>query len=182
MREGTVYRRFKARDGMWVKLRAPKWNDLDEMLNFINGLVKERAMILMNEPQTRDQEVDWLGRLLSGVEKDKMVAVIAEVDGRFAGSCEISPKRGYSSHLGSLGISLNAEFRDLGIGQQMMLEAEKQARRLGLEVIDLEVFATNARAIHTYEKIGYKITGKIPEALKYGGSYVDALIMTKRIA
>ena len=35
---------------------------------------------------------------------------------------------------------------------------------------------------YVMEKVGYKITGKIPEALKYGGGYVDALIMTKRIA
>ncbi len=182
MREGTVYRRFKVHDGRRVTLRAPKWDDLDDMLSFINGLVGERAMILMNELQTREQEVDWIGKLLSGVEKDRIVAVVAEVDGEFAGSCEISPKIGYSRHLGTLGISLSAGFRDLGIGQRMMLEAEEQAKRIGVEVVDLEVFATNPRAIHTYEKVGYKITGKIPEALKYGGEYVDALIMTKRIA
>jgi RimJ/RimL family protein N-acetyltransferase len=182
MKEGTIYRQFKARDKRSVTLRAPKWGDLDDMLGFINGLVEERAMIMMNEKQTRDQEIDWVGKLLSGVEKDKMVAVIAEVESCFAGSCEIIPKRGYSNHLGSLGISLVAEYRDLGIGQEMMLEAEKQALHLGVEVVDLEVFATNPRAIHTYEKLGYKITGKIPEALKYGGEYVDSLIMTKRIA
>ncbi len=182
MKEGTVYRRLKARDGRKVTLRAPKWGDLDDMLQFINGLVEEKAMILMNEKQTRDQEIGWMSTLLSNVEKDKMVGVVAEVEGKFAGSCEITPKRGYSSHLGTLGISLVAEYRDLGIGQEMMLEAEKQVKRLGVEVVDLEVFATNARAIHTYEKVGYEITGKIPEALKFGGEFVDALIMTKRIA
>jgi ribosomal protein S18 acetylase RimI-like enzyme len=182
MKEGTVYRRLKARDGRKVALRAPKWGDLDDMLQYINGLVEEKAMIMMNEKQTRDQEISWLSTLLSNVEKDKMVAVVAEVEGKFAGSCEITPKRGYSAHLGTLGISVVAEYRDLGIGQEMMLEAEKQVKRLGVEVVDLEVFATNARAIHTYEKVGYKITGKIPEALKYGGGYVDALMMTKRIA
>lgn len=155
---------------------------MDDMLHFINSLVEEKAMILMNEMQTRDSETNWIGTLLANVEKEKMVAVVAEVEGKFAGSCEITPKRGYSSHLGSLGISLLAEYRDAGIGQEMMLEAERQVRRLGVEVIDLEVFESNARAIHTYEKIGYKITGKIPEALKYGGKYLDALIMTKRIA
>ena len=63
-----------------------------------------------------------------------------------------------------------------------MIEAKKQVRRLGVEVVDLEVFENNARAIHTYEKLGYKITGRIPEGLKYKGKYIDALIMTKRIA
>ena len=44
----------------------------------------------------------------------------------------------------------------------MMLEAEKQALRLGVEVVELEVFAANARAIHVYEKVGYKVTGRAP--------------------
>ena len=64
----------------------------------------------------------------------------------------------------------------------MMLGAEKQVRSLNVEVVDLEVFEKNERAILIYEKLGYKITGKIPEALKYKGEYIDALIMTKRIA
>jgi ribosomal protein S18 acetylase RimI-like enzyme len=182
MKEGTIYRSFTARDGRNVTLRAPKWADLNDMLHFINSLVEEKAMIMMNEKQTRDSEIGWLTTLLGNVEKDKMVAVVAEVEGSFAGSCEITPKRGYSSHLGSLGISLLAEYRDAGIGQEMMLEAEKQARHLGVEVVDLEVFDVNERAIHTYEKLGYKITGRIPEALKFGDGYHDALIMTKRIA
>jgi ribosomal protein S18 acetylase RimI-like enzyme len=182
MKEGTVYRSFKARNGRRVTLRAPKWADLDDMLHFINSLVEEKAMILMNEMQTRDSEITWIGTLLGNVEKDKMVAVVAEVDRQMVGSCEIMPKRGYSNHLGTLGISLLDGYRDQGIGQEMMLEAEKQVRRLGVEVVDLEVFETNARAIHTYEKLGYKITGRIPEGIKYSGKYIDAVIMTKRIA
>jgi ribosomal protein S18 acetylase RimI-like enzyme len=150
MKEGAIYRSFTARDGRKVTLRAPKWGDLDDMLHFINSLVEEKAMILMNEMQTRDSEITWISTLLSNVEKDKMVAVVAEVEGKFAGSCEISPKRGYSSHLGTLGISLLAEYRDAGIGQEMMLEAEKQVRSLNVEVVDLEVFEKNERAIHTY--------------------------------
>jgi RimJ/RimL family protein N-acetyltransferase len=152
------------------------------MLHFINSLVEEKAMILMNEKQTRDSEISWISTLLTNVEKDKVIAVVAEVNGRMVGSCEITPKRGYSSHLGTLGISLLNGYRDQGIGQEMMIEAEKQVRRLGVEVVDLEVFEENVRAIHTYEKVGYKITGRIPDGLKYGGDYTDALIMTKRIA
>ena len=64
----------------------------------------------------------------------------------------------------------------------MMLEAEKQAMRLGVEVVELEVFAANTRAIHVYEKVGYKITGRVPNAIKWEGKYMDSLIMVKRIA
>lgn len=32
MKEGTFIRRFTARDGREVILRAPRWSDLDDML------------------------------------------------------------------------------------------------------------------------------------------------------
>jgi RimJ/RimL family protein N-acetyltransferase len=182
MKEGTILRSFNVKDGKNVTLHAPKWSDLDDYLHFINSLVEEKAMIMMNEKQTRDSEIGWISQLLSNVERDKIVALIAEVDNRFVGSCEITPKRGYLAHLGSLGISLIDGYRDIGIGQEMMLEAEKQARRLGVEVVELEVFAANARAIHVYEKVGYKVTGRVPNAVKWNGGYMDSLIMVKKIS
>lgn len=182
MREGTIFRNFTAGDGGKVTLRAPKWSDIDDYLHFINSLVEEKAMIMMNEKQTRDSEIGWIGQLLGGVEKDKMVAVVAEVDGRLVGSCEITPRRGYLAHLGSLGISLLDGYREIGIGQEMMLEVERQAKRLGVEVVELEVFEANKRAIHVYERVGYKVTGRVPDAIKWDGAYMDSLIMVKRIA
>jgi len=182
MREGTIFRNFTARDSRKVTLRAPKWGDIDDYLHFINSLVEEKAMIMMNEKQTRDSEIGWIGQLLGSVEKDKMVAVVAEVDGRLVGSCEITPRRGCLAHLGSLGISLLDGYREIGIGQEMMLEVERQAKRLGVEVVELEVFEANKRAIHVYERVGYKVTGRVPDAIKWDGAYMDSLIMVKRIA
>ena len=85
MKAGTILREFEARDGRKVTLRPPPWEDLDDMLDFINSLVEEDAMILMETKQTRDQEVDWLARGLSNLEKDKEIRVVAEVDGRMVG-------------------------------------------------------------------------------------------------
>ncbi|HEX9913903.1 MAG TPA: GNAT family N-acetyltransferase [Candidatus Bathyarchaeia archaeon] len=181
MRPGTLLRQFKARDGTEVKLRTPRWEDLDDLLEFINGLVEEEAMIAANQKHTRESETDWLARNLTNLEKDKHVAVVAEVDGRVVGSCEVTPRPGRMSHVGSLGISVKDGYREKGIGQEMMRELERQAPRLGLESIYLEVFSTNARAIHVYRKMGYVETGRIPACIKYRGGYVDSVIMTKHL-
>ncbi len=182
MREGTVYRRFTARDGRDVTLRAPKWSDLDDYLHFINSLVEEKAMIMTNVKQNRDSEIDWVAQLLSAVERDKMVVVVAEVDDRLVGSCEITPRMGYLAHLGTLGISILDGYRDSGIGREMMLEVERQAKRLGVEVVELGVFEENKRAIHVYERVGYKVTGRVLDAIKWGGKYMDNIVMSKRLA
>lgn len=140
MKPGTIFRKFQARDGREVTLRAPQWSDLDDMLEFINSLVDESAPILKETKMTREGEVDWLARFLSRLEKGKMVGIVAEVDGRFVGQVEISPGLERSSHLGRLGISLREGYRDVGIGTEMMREAEIQAKDLGLEIVTLEAF------------------------------------------
>jgi len=179
MKAGTILREFEARDGRKVILRTPTWEDLDDMLDFINSLVEEEAMILMEVKQTRDQEVDWLARSLSNMEKDRTVRVVAEVDGRMVGQCEVSVGPGRKSHVGTLGISVKQGYRDVGIGQELMREAERHAGKLGVEKIVLEVFATNDRAIHVYEKMGYRVVGRVPGEIRFKGDYVDGLYMLK---
>lgn len=181
LKEGTVIRRFRARDGREVTLRAPRWSDLDDMLEFINSLVEEGADIMATEKMTRDEEVDWLERRLAAVEKDKIAAVVAEVEGKLVGQVEAAPKRGRSRHVGGLGISISQGYRDIGIGTELMKEAESQARRLGIEIITLEVFASNSRARHLYEKLGYRVVGCVPNAILKDGVYIDNIIMAKEL-
>jgi hypothetical protein len=91
MKEGTIYRSFIAKDGRKVTLRASKWSDIDDGLYLINSLVEEKAMILICEKQTQDSEIGWISRLLTGVERDLIAAVVAEV-GHLLRYCEISKK------------------------------------------------------------------------------------------
>ena len=178
---GTVLYVFTAKDGREVILRTPKWDDIDDALEFINSLVKEDAMILMNTKKTREEEIDWLADNMKKLEKGKIIMVAAEVDGRMVGLCEVRPHFGKMSHVGSLGISVKKEYRDIGIGIDLMKEAEKHAIHMRLKTMQLEVFEKNERAIHVYEKMGYKVTGRIPEGVLHNDEYMDVLIMTRKL-
>ena len=152
------------------------------MLEFINSLVEEEAMIAANQKQTRESEIEWLARNLANLEKGMHIAVVAEVDGRMVANCEVNPRPGRMSHVGSLGVSVKDGYRGIGIGQELMREAERHAVAMGLGSLLLEVFSINERAIHVYEKMGYRKIGAIPGGVKYRGGYVDAVSMYKRIA
>jgi RimJ/RimL family protein N-acetyltransferase len=52
---------------------------------------------------------------------------------------------------------------------------------MGLESILLEVFSINERAIHVYEKMGYRKIGVIPGGVKYRGEHVDSVYMLKKL-
>ncbi len=178
---GTVLYVFNAKDGREVILRTPKWEDIDDALDFINSLVEEDAMILVKEKKTREQEIDWISSCMLKLEKSEFIMIVAEVDGKLVGVVEVNPHFGKMSHVGSLGISVMKGYRNIGIGLDLIKEAEKHAIHMRLKTMELEVFEKNERAIHVYEKMGYKVTGRIPEGVLHQGEYSDVLIMTRKL-
>ena len=97
MKPGQVYRTFTAKDGRPVTLRAPRWEDLDDFLSLINGLVEEGAEIIRDQPYTRAEEAEVLGRFLAEVETGRSIRVVAEVDGRVVANAEVTREKGSSS-------------------------------------------------------------------------------------
>jgi len=181
MKTGEVIREFFAKDGRKVVLRTVKWEDLDDLLDFINSLVEEGANIIRTEEVSREEEIEWLSRVFSRQEKGELFCLAAEVDGRLVANSEIMRGTGYSSHVGFIGIAIKKGFRGVGIGTEMMKTLEEQAKKVGLKVLALSVFANNQHAINLYKKVGFVETGRIPKRFFKNGAYIDEIIMTKTL-
>ena len=177
MKAGKILHRFTAKNGKEVILRHPKWEDLDDLLEFINSLVEEGADITLYEKVTRDQEADWLGTELASLEKGERFSLVAEVDKKAISTSNLWRKKGYSSHVGGVAIGISKNYRDIGIGTQLMKILISQAKIMGLKILTLVVNSTNKRAIHVYEKMGFKETGRIPKGYCRNRKYIDEVIM-----
>ena len=94
------------------------------------------------------------------------------------GWCDISPMRreGFT-HCGTLGMGVREDFRRLGIGTRLLEQTIGEAREMGLERIELEVFASNAAAIKLYEKAGFVVEGVKEKGRKLDGEYDDLVGM-----
>jgi RimJ/RimL family protein N-acetyltransferase len=64
---------------------------------------------------------------------------------------------------------------------EMMRTLVAESRRAGLKTIQLEVFANNPRAIHVYEKTGFKETGRIPKKMLRNGKFIDSIVMAREL-
>ncbi len=170
---------FTAKDGRIVLLRSPRWTDLDDLLAFINSLVEEGAEILRDQPVTREEEAEWLGRRLAQVANGEVVWVVAEIDGAVVASADLTPGEGYSQHVGTLGLAVKWGYRDIGVGSALLTALISHAKAKGLQLLTLTVFSSNARAIHVYERAGFRETGRIPRGLLKDGTYRDHVLMTK---
>ena len=181
MQLGRVFREFYARDGQKVILRTPRREDLDDLMELINSLVDEKAEIALTVKVTREEEAEWLPKMLARLEKDELFFLVAEVDRKVVASSDIHILGGDEKHVGVIGIVIKSGFRGLGIGTEMVKTLVEQAALLKLKVLMLHVFATNKRAVHVYEKVGFVQTGRVPKKHFRQGRYIDEVIMTKLI-
>jgi len=79
----------------------------------------------------------------------------------------------------SLRIGLAPTARDQGLGAEALrLVLAHAFDPLGLHRVSLEVYAFNERAIHVYEKVGFRHEGRMRDALWWDGAPHDALLMS----
>jgi ribosomal protein S18 acetylase RimI-like enzyme len=94
------------------------------------------------------------------------------------GWCDIirNPHEGFR-HVGTLGMGLLPGYRRRGLGRQLALETIEAARRVGIERVELAVFASNEAAVAFYRALGFVTEGIKSRARKLDGVYDDNVLM-----
>lgn len=82
-------------------------------------------------------------------------------------------------HCGTLGMGLLPAYRGQGIGRRLLQACIDKAPQKGITRITLEVRADNQPAIKLYEKAGFVHEARMRQAMRFGGVYFDALLMSR---
>jgi len=82
-------------------------------------------------------------------------------------------------HRALLAMGIQKEYRGVGLGKRLMLEALNWAKcQPGIEWIDLGVFAHNAPARALYRRFGFCEIGRVVDCFRVDGHSVDDIVMT----
>ena len=177
--------RFKLRDGREAILRSPKEEDIESTLEYLYISAGETDYILRYPEECGRYTAEGEKALFEKKNASPSEAMImCIVDGRVVGNCDISFYRGMKTrHRGVIGIALISEFWNQGIGTKMFEEMIRLAEnREGITQIELEFVEGNARARHLYEKMGFRITGVHPNAIRLkDGTLLNNYTMIKEI-
>ncbi len=127
-------------------------NTFEKSKNFIEEMNVSTSDVLLGI-FTRP-EGEYIGNIaLHGIDRDNMNAFFGIV----------------------IGLS---KYHGKGIGTEAVrMLLEYAFRDLGLNMVFLNVFADNARAIRSYEKLGFKKCGTLPQGFRREGEFVDCTIM-----
>ncbi len=118
-------------------------NDYENVNRFIGG--KHKTF-------TAEQELEWVHEKLE--EKAWVYSMIEKKSGEFIGNIELMD---VNDSVGELGIAITAAKQNAGYGTEAVSAiTEYGIRQLGLKRIFLRTNPKNGRAIHVYQKCGFK--------------------------
>lgn len=177
--------RFTLRDGREALLRSPGEEDAADMLDFITRASGETEFLLKYPEEYADYTIEREQKLLRDVCDAPNQAMFAcLVDGRIAGNCQITfMSNRKERHRASVAIGLLREYWGLGIGTRMFREMFQAAeKRGGIRQIELDFIEGNDRARSLYEKMGFRITGVKPDAVRLkDGTFRNEYMMLKML-
>ncbi|MGE0076765.1 MAG: GNAT family N-acetyltransferase [Bacteroidales bacterium] len=133
-----------------VNIRKATIDDLDSVYSLICDLENQELNIVA---------FDTIYRF--NINSSETIYLVAEIDGRVVGflSIHIQHILHHSNSTCELQeLNVFNEYRSLGIGTQLMQEAERIAKELGLEEIELTTKVFRKRAQEFYTRLGFENT------------------------
>lgn len=176
---------FNLKDGRNAVIRSPREEDIPGMLEYLCRSADETNFTLRYPEEyrscTEDEEKDLFNRV-NQADNDAMLVCL--VEGKIAGSSRITWSNGIKiRHRASVAIVLLREYWNQGIGTRLFQELIRIAEENeNLLQIELDFVEGNSRARALYEKMGFKITGIHPNAIRLkDGTLLDEYSMVREI-
>ena len=174
-------KKITLKDGREAMLKSPCVEDAEKLLRYITISCGETEFLARYPEEwniTVEQEEAWASRIRSS---PNTLAITCYLGGEVVGNCEITFRGGIkTSHRAVIAIAVLKDFWELGIGSAMFCELIAAAKARGTEIMELEFIEGNTRAQRLYEKFGFQIVCKKPNAYRFkDGSYHAEVSMQK---
>jgi RimJ/RimL family protein N-acetyltransferase len=166
--------------GAVVRLRAATEADAAALVALMAAETAERVYGVMERDELNRDEAKERQRIQRYTEDATSLLLVAEADGAVVGSLDFStPPLRRMRHSGRLGLSVAPAWRERGIGRALLATLLEWARaHPTIEKVTLGVLATNARAIHLYQALGFVEEGRQVRAFRLSpDEYVDDVLM-----
>lgn len=162
-------------------IRKIKDSDSENFLKMLLALDKETKNMML-EPGERPNDVGRVKGMIDQAQSGKALLIVAESNNEIVGF--LSAQRGIPrriSHSAYIVIGIRSAYQRQGIGSRMFEALECWASENKLTRLELTVMCHNTRAIHLYDKNGFKIEGTKKNSMIVDGEYVDEYYMAKLI-
>ena len=176
---------YTLKDGRKALIRSPRDEDIQGVLDYLYVSAGETEFILRYPEECGKYTYEGEKALFDRINAaDNEAMLVCLVEGKVAGNCQIMWSKGLKTrHRAAVAVALLKEYWNQGIGtrlfQEMIRIAEENPNILQME---LEFVEGNTRARALYEKMGFRIVGVCPNAIRLkDGTLLNEYSMIRKI-
>jgi len=140
----------------------------------LDAVAKERKYLLLLEAP----ELEKMKSFIKSLPETGGYQYYALDGETVVGWCDVQVKADESiCHTGKIGMGVRIDYRGKGLGRQLLQTCIDHGWNAGLTRLELEVFASNSRALALYEKLGFVKEGVKHKARIIDGKHEDIVMM-----
>lgn len=155
-------------------IRAANINDLTSIVEIYNQTIPLKNVTADTTAITVESRIDWFHqfnneRPLWVYEKDQKVIAWLSIRSFYG-----RPAYQYTVEIG---LYIDENNRQKGLGAEMLLHAINECRRIGIKTILAFIFSNNLQSLHFFSKYGFVEYGNLPEVAEIEEEKIDLVIM-----
>ncbi|MBC9931159.1 GNAT family N-acetyltransferase [Chitinophaga qingshengii] len=172
-------------NGEELIIRPPVITDAIGLLRNFQRMTQETDYLLFTPGEalemTERSEEDYIRTYLDNPNQLMLVAIVNDT---LVGSVTVNHS-GYQkkAHIAEMGIAVERAWGSLGIGRRLMTAMLRWAEQHEkIQLIHLQVFGNNDKAMHLYRNFGFLECGRLPNGIQQkDGQYIDLVTMYRRV-
>ncbi|WP_160716227.1 GNAT family N-acetyltransferase [Chitinophaga solisilvae] len=172
-------------NGEELTIRWPEIGDAPGLLANFQRMIGETDFLLFTRQEAGELDVkseeEFIKSYLNSGDQLMLLAVARDT---IVGSVTVNHS-GYhkKGHIAEMGIAVERAWGNMGIGRRLMTAMIRWAEaHKKLQIIYLNVFSTNEKAMQLYRNFGFLECGRMPAGIApRDGEYADLVMMYRRV-
>jgi len=174
---------YTLKSGNSIKIRVAELDDVQQLVDLKRDYIENTTTIPLNLDEYPIDLKKELSIIKEYIKSPNSILLVAEFNHELIGNIDLTgSQRSKMFHTGMIGMGIKEKWRNQGLGRHLIESVIDWAKKhSALELIWLDVYASNELGYNLYKNTGFKVSGIINGFFKEKNGYKDKIQMYQRI-